>query len=140
MRAACYKSRMVSRSVKASRRGAPADPGAASPLAYQAVVFPSGEIPAIHETVGRRRLRTIDPRSREGRDLLASGRVRFWREAGRPAEPLPVEALFRTLVEEARAEHSRHAADPTWDRSCRARLDALESWAAIYAGRTSRDH
>jgi hypothetical protein len=112
----------------------------ASPLVYSAVVFPSGEIPAIHETLGRRRLRVIDPASAEGRRLLAARQVRLRVDPAGATETLPVGTLFRRLERRARADHARHAGRAGWDASCRARLAALDRWAEAYGRKTTRDH
>lgn len=44
---------------------------------YAALVADDGLVFPIEERLGRRLLRTIDPDSREARDLLASGQVRL---------------------------------------------------------------
>ena len=56
------------------RRGqSPAEPPPG--LSYHALRLPSGELLPIEVRLGRRLLRTIDPRSEEGRRLLRQGRV-----------------------------------------------------------------
>jgi len=109
---------------------------AATLLAYSAIVFPTGEIPEILETIGRRVMRTIDPCSREGRRLLASGQVRFRREPRQAAEPAEVRELFRTLKAEARHEHDRHAPATGAGDPCH----TLDRWARVYLGEGKRSH
>ena len=109
---------------------------AADLLAYSALVFPTGEIPEILETIGRRVMRSIDPCSREGRRLLASGQVRFWRGTGGAAEAVEVGDLFRSLKAEARSEHEHHPPGQGTGDPCH----TLDRWASVYTGEGKRSH
>ena len=117
-------------------RTAPKRHARAATLTYSAIVFPTGEIPEILETIGRRRMRSIDPCSREGRTLLASGRVRFWLEPQKAPEAVGVRDLFRHLQAEARAEHNRHAPAQGDGDPCH----TLDRWASVYLGDSRRAH
>ena len=60
-----------------------------SPFRYSAVVYGTGEIPEIVECIGRRRMRVLNPRSKEGRELLLRGRVKLWLGPLNRSERLP---------------------------------------------------
>jgi len=79
-------------------------------------------------------MRSIDPCSREGRELLASGQVRFWREDRRSREAVPVRDLFRELTAAARDEH-RH--QPQGQGACNL-CGALGHWSEVYTGHGKR--
>jgi hypothetical protein len=122
--------------VRPSPRTTPKRSDHAVQLTYSAIVFPTGEIPEVLETIGRRVMRSIDPCSREGRRLLASGQVRFWREPRRPPEAIAVHDLFRSLKDEAREEHDRHAPATGAGDPCH----TLADWATRYLGQDERSH
>jgi hypothetical protein len=122
--------------VRPTPRTAPEHRSGATLLTYSAIVFPTGEIPEILETIGRRRMRSIDPCSREGRQLLASGHVRFWREPHKAPEAVGVRDLFRHLKAEARGEHDRHAPAQGAGDPCH----TLKRWASVYLGEGKRSH
>ena len=105
-------------------------------LTYSAIIFPTGEIPEILELIGRRRMRSIDPCSREGRHLLASGRVRFWREPDKAPEAVGIDALFRDLKAAAQGEHARHHPEGGAGDPCH----TLDHWADLYTGHGKRAH
>ncbi|MFQ5700238.1 MAG: hypothetical protein ACE5HU_00150 [Acidobacteriota bacterium] len=64
----------------------------------------------ITETLGRRRLREIDPLSAEGRRLLAQGHVRLCYEDGLRFETLPIRDVLDRL--DAATRRSRGAYEP----------------------------
>jgi hypothetical protein len=119
-----------------TRRTAPKRSAKAALLTYSAIVFPTGEIPEILETIGRRRMRSIDPCSREGRRLLASGQVRFWREPDEAPAAVRVHDLFRDLKAAARGEHDRHRPGEGAGDPCH----SLDRWACVYTGHGKRTH
>lgn len=109
-------------------------PGAVrAPFRYDAVVFGSGEVDEIVESVGRRHLRRIPPTSREGRRLLNDGAVRLWHGPGLSAEKAPVGDVLQELREQVEEERSRHPDDARWHECCRQRLESIERWHRRYA-------
>ena len=64
----------------------PAAPAATEEITYHAVEK-DGQVTAIWEMQGRKHLRTIDPRSRQGQDILRLYTADHQDETGAPAEP-----------------------------------------------------
>ena len=88
---------------------------------YFTTVLGNGEICPISEMVGRRRVRAIDPRSREGKKLLRSGQVTIQVRDGRRFSGMPVVEIFDRLV----ADVHREAIDPATDPRAREELGRL---------------
>lgn len=99
---------------------------------YQAVLYGDGQVGEISESVGRRRLRRIDPASREGRRLLNQGAVQLWRDPLREAEQAPVQKVLDRLRDDVRQDCSRHPDDARWTDHCEQRLASIERWRALY--------
>lgn len=81
-------------------------------LTYSTTVLGDGEICPISEMLGRRRVRAIDPRSREGRKLLRSGQVTIQVRDGRCFSGMPVIEIFDRLVADVRREEIDPSTDP----------------------------
>lgn len=90
------------------RRAEPLEP------TYTAVVCADGRVLPIVECLGRRVLGEIDPGSREGRELLAGGRVRLWSDSGKPIDRLPAEVVLRETRPPGGASVLRHAQVSRW--------------------------
>jgi hypothetical protein len=113
----------------ARRRG-----GAAPPFRYEAVVYGSGEVGTIAESIGRRRTRQIDPASREGRRLLNAGDVRLWLDPLGAAEKAPVATVLGRLRADVERERQRFPDDDRWCDHCRQRIATIDHWRTVYAG------
>ncbi|MGD8374617.1 MAG: hypothetical protein PVF68_00640 [Acidobacteriota bacterium] len=108
-------------------------PGAVrAPFRYDAVLFGSGEVDEIVESLGRRRLRRIPATSREGRRLLNDGAVRLWHGPGLSPDKAPVGEVLRELQQQVEQERSRHPDDTRWHECCRQRLESIERWQRRY--------
>ena len=105
---------------------------AADPFRYDAVVFPSGEIDEIVESIGRRHLRRLKPASREGRRLLHAGQVRLWRGDRFAGDRVPLVAILGELRAAIEREQARHPEDDRWAAWCCARRTALDAWQDLY--------
>ena len=99
---------------------------------YDAVVFGSGEIGEILESIGRRQFRRVDPAGREGRLLLNAGLVQLWRGPHLAGEKAPVETVLGRLREAVEHDQSLHPGDRRWDDCCRKRLAAIDRWKTVY--------
>ena len=111
-----------------------------SPFRYTAVVCGTGEVREIVESIGNRQTRIIDPRGREGRALLAGGRVRLWCDARPHADRLPVAELLKELEGEVRREWKGREGDAVWDRHCATRLKTIEHWREFYQSGAEENH
>lgn len=94
---------------------------------YYTTVLGTGEICPISEMVGKRRVRTIEPRSREGKRLLRSGQVTIQVREGRCFSGTPVIEIFDRLV----ADVQREAVDPATDPRARKELGRLGETLSI---------
>ena len=129
---------------RGSTAGATPPPAANEPpFHYAAVIYASGEIPEIVESIGRRRLRVIDPRGKEGRELLCRGRVKLWPAPGEQGKRRPVDEVLDALLRDAREQVRRgvdSGADARQVRDCRRRLESIERSRTFYRTGTKRDH
>jgi len=115
-------------------------PQSSSPFRYTAVVFGTGEVREIVEWIGNRQIRTIGPRGREGRALLAGGRVHLWCDSRPHADRLPVAEFLEALEGDVRREWKDHEGDDVWDRHCATRLKNIERWRTFYQSGPQENH
>ncbi len=99
---------------------------------YDAVVFRSGEIDEIVESIGQRHVRRVKPTSREGRRLLHAGQVRLWRGDRLAGDRVPLVAILGELRADIEREQARHPEDDRWEACCRDRRAALDAWQDLY--------
>ena len=118
--------------------------GASFRRTYRAVLRDDGSVFPIEERLGRRLLRTIDPNSREGREILRCGIVRLTsseprRSAGDPAAapPLATAPPTKTVcVSGRRVEAPDALAGSEWARICRDARERIETMRRAL----TRDH
>ncbi|HKY31315.1 MAG TPA: hypothetical protein VJV23_02180 [Candidatus Polarisedimenticolia bacterium] len=92
----------------------PAPPGSVSSLRYSAAVLGDGRVLPIHETLGRRHLRDIEPLSAEGRRLLSAGRVTLWYEDGSRAEAAPIRDVLDRIASRAAERRGDYPQVQAW--------------------------
>ena len=88
-------------------------------FSFTALVCGDGRILPIVESIGRRVVREIDPEGREGRRLLAQGRVKLRSVDGRTSSRVPVDEFLRQMKAEISGRASEHPRDRRWGRHCR---------------------
>jgi len=101
---------------------------------YCALVTGDGSVLPIEERLGRRLLRTIDPNSREGREILRCGIVRLTRsDSHGPAHAITsARPAGTTVAAHPERGSSRRAAAPDphqssdWVRTCREARQRIE--------------
>jgi hypothetical protein len=81
---------------------------------YTALVCGDGRILPIVEYIGRRVIREIDPRSREGRALLESGFVALWREGADAPRRVPLGKLLEEMKADVKAGLAGHPGESRW--------------------------
>jgi hypothetical protein len=111
-----------------------------NPFRYSAAVTGTGETQTIQEFIGRRFVRYIDPRSRLGRRLITSGQVSLWCDTVAEGERLPVTEVLGRLHDQVLRDLHHSGADEGRDRSCRCRLEAIESWQAFFGSDPTAGH
>lgn len=109
-----------------SMMGSPAAAGATSTRKkYMAAVRGDGRVMPITETLGRRRLREIDPHSATGKRLLASGQVILCYGDGR-MERAPIQDVLDRLLSIARRDRAVHPDLRTWTSHHDRVLESIE--------------
>ncbi len=121
----------MTQTLRNPRTGAATGGRGASPFRYSAAITGTGEAQTIQEFIGRRFVRHIDPCSRLGRRLLISGQVSLWCDPVVRGERLPVSDVLGRLRQRVQNEMAE-SETPIWDRSCRQRLQVIETWQAFY--------
>ncbi len=121
----------MTQTLRNPRTGAATGSRGASPFRYSAAITGTGEAQTIQEFIGRRFVRHIDPCSRLGRRLLISGQVSLWCDPVVRGERLPVSDVLGRLRQRVQNEMAE-SETPIWDRSCRQRLQVIETWQAFY--------
>jgi hypothetical protein len=85
---------------------------------FSARVCGDGRVLPIVESIGRRVVREIDPEGREGRRLLADGKVTLRSADGRLSSRVPVGQFLTRMKEEISGRASEHPRDRQWKRHC----------------------
>jgi len=116
--------------------GTRAVPGRKGPIHrhYRAAVCGDGTILPIIESIGRRVLREIDPSSREGRLLLAAGKVALWSDGARRVRRAPVVEVLAQIDTDLKARLAEHPGDSRW------RVHHLEMARAVRRVRRDLSH
>ena len=106
---------------------------------YCSVLCGDGSVLPIEERLGRRLMRTIDPASAEGRDLLRRGWVSLRTPEGRNIEGRPLPEVYARLRDEVEARLAERPDDESWRLHFDSLRQTIERWQQLLL-KPPRDH
>ncbi len=104
----------------------------ASYTTYTAHICGDGKILQIEERIGRKHLRTIDPLSKYGRQLLNTKKVLFYMPDGSVVRGKSIKGIILQLKSTVLDKMQKLPEASEWKECVEKNLESIESWEKLY--------